>query len=105
MATEKRLIDANALVWSVGISDDGKQFFYVKAENIDNAPTVDAVEVVRCKDCKHWRGDHPEWFQEQGWGTCVECLMDTKADFFCGFGEGENLEMCNEPPKEDYHER
>jgi rubrerythrin len=47
MSTEKRLIDANALVWSIGIGDDGKQFFYVKAENIDNAPTVDAVEVVR----------------------------------------------------------
>lgn len=26
-------------------------FDYVDAEDIDNAPTVDAVEVVRCKDC------------------------------------------------------
>lgn len=47
----------------------------------------DVVEVVRCRDCKHWRGDHPEWFQEQGWGSCVECLMDTKDDFFCQYGE------------------
>ena len=47
MANEKRLIDAKALVWSIGIGDDGKQFFYVKAENIDNVPTIDAVEVVR----------------------------------------------------------
>ena len=29
-------------------------FDYVDAEDIDNAPTVDAVEVVRCKDCKHY---------------------------------------------------
>ena len=53
MASEMRLIDANALTWSIGIGDDCEQFFYVKAENIDNAPTVDAVEVVRCKDCYH----------------------------------------------------
>ena len=69
MATEKRLIDANALVerleynttdtwaknlkairnwWShaVGIKDNIVRM-------IENAPTVDAVEVVRCKDCKH----------------------------------------------------
>ena len=26
---------------------------------IANAPAVDAVEVVRCKDCKHWMKDVP----------------------------------------------
>ena len=47
---EQRLIDANALRakcdaphWCVWMSE------------IDDAPTVDAVEVVRCKDCKHYR--------------------------------------------------
>lgn len=25
----------------------------VAIQNIDNAPTIDAVPVVRCKDCKH----------------------------------------------------
>ena len=29
-------------------------FDYVDAEDIDNAPTVDAVPVVRCKDGKHY---------------------------------------------------
>lgn len=24
---------------------------------IDNAPTADVVEVVRCKDCKHWHSN------------------------------------------------
>ena len=56
MANEKRLIDANALVWSIGIGDDGKQFFYVKAENIDNSPTVDAVEVVHGR----WEKQEPD---------------------------------------------
>lgn len=26
---------------------------------IDTEPTVDVVEVVRCKDCKHFEYDHP----------------------------------------------
>ena len=64
MENEVRLIDANALVWSIGVGDNGKQFFYVKAENIDNAPTVDAVEVVRCKDCGYWK------YMEEYYGEC-----------------------------------
>ena len=27
--------------------------------SIYDAPAVDAVEVVRCKDCKHWKKDVP----------------------------------------------
>ena len=46
----------------------------------------DAVEVVRCKGCRHWRHSGKNIFGPD-YGTCVECLMDTKADFFCGFGE------------------
>ena len=46
MKTEKRLIDANALNWG-RCPTDGK---LAKAW-LDEAPTVDAVEVVRCKDC------------------------------------------------------
>ena len=57
MATEKRLIDANALMKSI------RNFRWVGAPNtlqlmfsylriiIRDQPTVDAVEVVRCKDC------------------------------------------------------
>ena len=51
MANEKRLIDANALRDDTFILDawDAK---IVRAW-LDDQPTVDAVEVVRCKDCKH----------------------------------------------------
>ena len=47
MANEKRLIDANKLEERVKIID--KPAWMV----VRDAPTVDAVEVVRCKDCKH----------------------------------------------------
>lgn len=43
---------------------------------IESAPTVDAVEVVRCKDCKKW---------EDGW--CYEIEQITLHDFYCGYGE------------------
>lgn len=87
MATEKRLIDANALMAVIKAEECDCEVF---PWAITTAPTVDAVEVVRCKDCKHWRGDHPEWFQEPGCGSCVECLMDTKEDFYCAYGERKN---------------
>lgn len=55
MATEKRLIDANALGASIsGIGKDIKRPRAVELAclvKINEAPTVDAVEVVRCKDC------------------------------------------------------
>lgn len=53
MANERRLIDANALPVTT-LTDGGywtKDVVYKK--NVDAALTVDAVEVVRCRDCKH----------------------------------------------------
>ena len=51
MANEKRLIDANALIAEydrVHIGEPGKA-----RKLIADAPTVDAVEVVKCRDCIH----------------------------------------------------
>lgn len=48
---------------------------------INNAPTVDAVEVVRCKDCKKWEYD------ENFSGWCVEWRRRTLGDHFCSYGE------------------
>lgn len=49
---EVRPIDANTLKKS--FEEDGHLSSYIE-EFIDNAPTIDAVPVVRCKDCK-WHG-------------------------------------------------
>jgi hypothetical protein len=50
---------------------------------VDNAPTADVVEVVRCKDCKHIAST------EYG-GFC--CLKDEGVAYndFCGYGEGKD---------------
>ena len=46
---KKRLIDANELLKEANA--DGA-YGYVDAKQIADAPTVDAVEVVRCRECK-----------------------------------------------------
>lgn len=56
MANKKRLIDANVMRedW---LENGQNEFVYDTnsvLDSIDAQPTVDAVEVVRCKDCKQW---------------------------------------------------
>ena len=48
---------------------------------IEAEPTVDAVEVVRCKDCKWYVPDG------DGWGTCVEDCSKWEEDGYCSWGE------------------
>lgn len=57
-----RLIDADALLpmMKYATTDNEIGVFPIKigfntiAKVIDDAPTVDAVPVIRCKDCKHY---------------------------------------------------
>ena len=44
-------------------------------EQIKSMPTIDAVPVVRCKDCKYW--DH---------GDCYRLELN-RPDDFCNYGE------------------
>ena len=48
-----RIIDADALMPNAEYK--GKNDF-VSAQDIANAPTIDAVQVVRCSECKHYDG-------------------------------------------------
>ena len=56
--SEKRLIDANALISYMDECSKESRFrvYYGYAKSfIDNAPTIDAVPVVRCRECEHWK--------------------------------------------------
>lgn len=56
---------------------------------IDEAPAVDSVEVVRCRDCVNWQSD---WAPTRGscWDHyCGIIDLVTAPDFFCGCGERE----------------
>ena len=104
MENEKRLIDANALRDRLKdeqndgepINDYGVGYWngLTMAQSITMAfPTVDAVEVVRCKDCKHCK-KHPTsdrvkmCTNEHQWVT--ECYPLVHDDDFCSYGERRN---------------
>lgn len=48
---------------------------------VDSVPTVDAVPVVRCKDCKHHYDCGVHFCDRLG----MDCPDDS--DFFCSYGE------------------
>ena len=70
-SNEKRLIDYYYLAEK--IECPGQPLVYW--EDIEAAPTVDAVEVVRCKDCKHRYSD--SWCE----------YVDDDDNFYCARGE------------------
>ena len=89
-SNEKRLIDANELKkrmcfkcndeYSDEPCEPGDCVF---CNAINDAQTIDAVEVVRCRDCKHcdpenYHCDHPM-------GTAAP--LRRKPDDFCNYGE------------------
>lgn len=58
---------------------------------IDAEPTVDAVEVVRCEDCRHWVGKHrsqcPVKCKTFGYCDLWEQYVGNGEKFFCAYGE------------------
>ena len=83
MNDKPRLIDANALdkqIDKIDINDNPDEQLQKIYKLIDNAPSIDAVPVVRCKDC--------EWWKTSGCAIDVSSLDDVpSADDFCSFGE------------------
>ena len=97
------LIDANTLLRhkrKMSGADFGGEFWdeAVLASDIKNAHTVDAVPVVRCRECKYW-GDEEGKFQSSDGALLARCkvhnyLLDgrhtgwcpTENDF-CSYGE------------------
>ena len=86
-SNEKRLIDANALISYIDECSQESRFrvYYGYAKSfIDDAPTVDAVEVVRCKDCKYWQDNNDGYPHEEcRWGNGET----PDANDFCSYGE------------------
>ena len=100
MASEKRLIDAmeyreqltlllqNIILEEGPLNNDKYGVTLYCLRMLDAQDSVDAVEVVRCKDCIHWY--EPE-------ETCLKIYSDgavsayawqcRKPDDFCSYGE------------------
>lgn len=84
----KRLIDANRameIVRNQGIAHPNAYHLTNYATLIlREAPTVDAVEVVRCRECKQGEIDDPD-FPDQYY--CHAGCGWNKGDFYCAYGE------------------
>ena len=105
MATGKRLINARELLRyladeQLSARADGRDIFAECLEGvfdmIADFPTSDAVEVVRCKDCKLWHEGtgwcirHSHFIGSRGeachpWESNDWKMLD--ADDFCSYGE------------------
>ena len=56
-------------------------------DSLEQLPAVDAVPVVRCKDCKHW---HEDIDATTKWLMCHEIVTDR--NWFCADGERRDSE-------------
>lgn len=88
---ENRLIDANALIKhkrKMSGADFGGEFWdeAVLVSDINNAPTVDAVKVVRCKHCEHC-----DWYTKI---YELTGLIETK--YWCSVNKGPAVEVSAE---------
>ena len=85
-----RLIDADKFevyTWVNKSSDyvDGDQSIL---EAIDIAPTVNAVEIVRCRDCKHYMPQKKSAHWENRANYCNRIVtIKTQPYDFCSYGE------------------
>lgn len=94
-----RLIDADALIEKCGTwyTEEGPEegFIGQLKSLIDMQPTVDAVPVVRCKDCRRW-----DKIDKTPYGYCHACkhghrtehwdisiYRTYKGDWYCADGE------------------
>ena len=79
-SSEKRLIDYYYLAEKIECPGEPLVYWY----DIEAAPTVDAVEVVRCRECKQGEIDDQDFPDEY---YCHAGCGWNKGDFYCAYGE------------------
>lgn len=101
-----RYIDADALLeWIKAVWDlDSEWINEIKAtavikqtiSDIEHEPTADVVEVVRCKDCKHWSKEFEACYIH-------DFCEIFQSDYYCASGERKEDGETLEHNKEDRH--
>ena len=92
-----RLIDADALIdemsvmvpWVIESPEENARMDALSDayEAVKNAPTIDAVPVVRCRECQKWKKTF-ELDNRQVFGTCDRFYgAETEDSFFCRDGQ------------------
>ena len=112
-----RLIDADSLISEeneIAVRLNGPRFLARPLEKyfenllkqflnavVLSCPTIDAAQVVRCKECKY-RMHHPESYKtllcaHEYWGK--EFLLAVSDNYFCSFGEREGGVNLTDSPE------
>lgn len=84
-----RLIDGDSLAkqWTIASPEPYNTDAAEVLDSIGEAATVDAVEVVRCRDCKY--SANAKW-NKKGYRICPASHMEITDDDFCSYGERGN---------------
>lgn len=83
----KRRIDANQMLKNIELLARHEDTFRRSvilgvAQTIRNAPTIDAIEIVRCKDCKYW-----EKQKDSAKGCCLLSGNYPTGGWYCADGK------------------
>ena len=83
-----RLIDADAVKFKFPYGFDNNGILMVPYNSckcsLDDAPTVDAVPVVRCRDCVNVQSAK---INKKGFLVCQASGLEITDDDFCSYGE------------------
>lgn len=89
MGEKKRLVDIDRVKKLMLLAMDLAEMDSMSRDDLiyslDNAPTEDAVEVVRCQNCLN--------YTKSKW--CNLLMMDVPDDQFCSFGKRRDTENEN----------
>lgn len=73
--------------WNQGVSTTWANAFSECADMVEDIPSADMTEVVRCADCKHSYESVAGLICSHG--VCVDCVV--RDDFYCSLGERKDV--------------
>ena len=81
---EANLIDRDVAEDYFGCSD----WEILAKETLREVPLVDAVPVVRCRECRKWDADPDSYGKDDGpKGKCMKSFEETYDNDFCSYGQ------------------
>lgn len=80
---DMRIIDISKIKCRICFPRREEPFYYALWDDIQKAPIIDAVQVVRCGQCIHWKAEDEHCMNLAGL-----CATGKKArENYCSFGE------------------
>lgn len=81
----RKYIDVEKIPWTdLNDGKGGVNVYVTFLEKVARMPAADVVEVVRCKDCKHWDSDALCCSRKNHY------IVNAEANDYCSYGERKN---------------